>query len=170
MKEKVGKKLFVIRFVSWLLVVACMTVIFSFSTQPLKESNETSTNFTESVLENTFPSFDEKNKQEKSDFLADIMLVVRKSAHFAIFVLLGFLFMNALHTYKLKTKLKVWLAVAFTTLYAISDEVHQLFTAERTGQITDVLIDTLGGISGIFLFLLVVHCIKKLFTKTQTGN
>lgn len=34
-------------------------------------------------------------------------------------------------------------------LYAISDEVHQLFVPGRGGQVRDVIIDSAGAIAGI---------------------
>jgi VanZ family protein len=45
-------------------------------------------------------------------------------------------------------------------LYAISDEIHQLFRA-RTGQVKDVFIDTIG----ILIAILFIKIIKKIKTK-----
>lgn len=41
---------------------------------------------------------------------------------------------------------------SLTFLYAVSDEIHQLFVFGRSGNIPDVIIDTLG-IIGFYLFL-----------------
>lgn len=38
-----------------------------------------------------------------------------------------------------------------TVLYAISDEAHQLWVAGRYGQPLDVVIDTTGGLLGLWL-------------------
>ena len=40
-------------------------------------------------------------------------------------------------------------------LYAASDEFHQLFVPGRSGQITDVLIDSGGLLAGILLVVLI---------------
>jgi VanZ family protein len=38
----------------------------------------------------------------------------------------------------------------FILLYALSDELHQVFVPSRTASFGDVMIDVLGGICGIF--------------------
>jgi hypothetical protein len=48
----------------------------------------------------------------------------------------------------------IFWTLAFTVLYAISDEYHQTFTAGRTGIYTDVLIDSAGALIGIWLIYL----------------
>ncbi|WP_243096886.1 VanZ family protein [Thermohalobacter berrensis] len=40
----------------------------------------------------------------------------------------------------------------FCILYAISDEVHQLFVPGRDAQITDVMIDSAGAFIGIGMY------------------
>jgi VanZ family protein len=40
----------------------------------------------------------------------------------------------------------------FCILYAISDEVHQLFVLGRGAQVVDVLIDSLGAFVGIGMY------------------
>ncbi len=52
------------------------------------------------------------------------------------------------------------LAALFTVLYAIFDEVHQLFIVGRTGTVGDVLIDSLGILIGILV-------IKMLMSQTN---
>lgn len=47
---------------------------------------------------------------------------------------------------------------AVGSLYAASDEFHQLFVPGRSGRLTDVLIDSAGLLAGI----LVVCLIKQL--------
>ena len=46
---------------------------------------------------------------------------------------------------KLKTKNKILCALSIGVIYAISDEIHQIFTDGRTGLITDIFIDSLRG-------------------------
>ncbi|GAA4069041.1 hypothetical protein GCM10022410_13710 [Amphibacillus indicireducens] len=43
--------------------------------------------------------------------------------------------------------------MAICVLFAISDEVHQLFVPGRAGQVMDVVIDTTGAIAGISGYL-----------------
>ena len=70
--------------------------------------------------------------------------ILRKLAHVAEYAILGALLCRATR--------KPWLAVAFAVLYAVSDEVHQMFVEGRVGAALDVGIDALGAIAGAFLW------------------
>ena len=75
-----------------------------------------------------------------------LSFIVRKLAHFMEYLILGILVYNCF----LKCNLSIFLCL----LYAISDEVHQIFVPGRSFQIRDVLIDLCGAIFGIiFLYL-----------------
>ena len=68
-------------------------------------------------------------------------LVLRKLAHLAEYAVLGALLLRACR--------RPWAALALATLYAASDEVHQLFVEGRQGSPLDVGIDALGALAGI---------------------
>ncbi len=77
--------------------------------------------------------------------------LIRKMAHFFCYLILGILGMWTLSAYNAEGKR--WLiALLFCMLYAVSDEVHQLFVPGRAGKIVDVLIDTAGSATGIAAF------------------
>lgn len=44
-------------------------------------------------------------------------------------------------------------SLVFCILYAISDEVHQVFVPGRGAQVTDVLIDSFGAFIGIGMYV-----------------
>ena len=44
------------------------------------------------------------------------------------------------------------LALSGACLYALSDEVHQIFVPTRTFQIQDLIVDALGALLGLYLF------------------
>lgn len=46
--------------------------------------------------------------------------------------------------------------------YAASDEMHQLFVPGRSGKLADILIDSLGIITGIIFFLLIIKVLEKI--------
>lgn len=71
-----------------------------------------------------------------------LTLIIRKLAHFTEYFILGLL----LYNYD-KNILK---AIIICFIYAISDEVHQLFIIGRSFQIKDILIDALGSICGVY--------------------
>ena len=77
-------------------------------------------------------------------------IIIRKMAHFTEYFILGILVINALKYNTIKDMMK--LSILICILYASLDEIHQLFVQGRDGKIFDVLIDTLGSLSGIFLY------------------
>ncbi|WP_017755454.1 VanZ family protein [Calidifontibacillus oryziterrae] len=77
---------------------------------------------------------------------------IRKGAHFAIFFILGWLLFRALiSTFQLRQFRTIALCTLLIILYAASDEVHQMFTVNRTPSIHDVFLDIIGGLFGILL-------------------
>ena len=74
---------------------------------------------------------------------------IRKGAHFAIFFCLGWFVMAALGLFVKKAMFSAALSALIVTAYAVSDEIHQHFTGNRTPLLEDVLLDTAGGIAGI---------------------
>ena len=56
---------------------------------------------------------------------------------------------------------KYLLAFLICVIYAISDEIHQLFVPGRAGQVRDVLIDSAGSLLGI----IIVMAFEKLLIK-----
>jgi VanZ family protein len=71
-------------------------------------------------------------------------LVLRKLAHIAEYAILGALLARATG--------RSGLALALGSLYAVTDEVHQLFVTGRHGSPIDVVIDTVGVAVGILLW------------------
>lgn len=110
----------------------------------------------------------------KSDFKDFFDLILRKTAHILEYTVLTFLCFRAASKVVFKNKSstnsgqtfgfkspKLVLdkkhaligVFIFTFLYAISDEIHQLFVFHREGKITDVFIDGMGIMIGlIFLY------------------
>lgn len=73
---------------------------------------------------------------------------VYKLAHLIVYTVLGVLVAGG--TRHVKMTRAAWWAWVIVVLYAISDEIHQSFVPGRTPLVTDVLIDSLGGLLGIF--------------------
>ncbi len=73
--------------------------------------------------------------------------VLKKMGHFAIYMVLCFFWIWALHSTGRSRKWVVRTAVLLTVLYAISDEIHQHFTPGRSPRVFDVFIDTLGALT-----------------------
>jgi VanZ family protein len=69
--------------------------------------------------------------------------VLRKLAHFVEYGILGALLYRALR--------REPAAIALGSLYAVTDEVHQVFVSGRQGSPLDWLIDTAGVVAGVLL-------------------
>lgn len=149
-----------LKYISWLPAVILMIGIFSFSSKPAGASNESSLPIAESILK-IYEGMTARTYQEadRLELLNVINHVVRKGAHFSEYAVLAMAV--ALHTLALKLKLKgVFLgSVIIASLYAASDEIHQTFVPGRSGQISDVLLDTAGAFMGALLFVLAVKLI-----------
>lgn len=76
-----------------------------------------------------------------------LTIIIRKLAHFTEYLVLGILVLNACKYNNVKDMLK--LSILICILYALGDEIHQLFITNRDGNIIDVCIDILGSLCGI---------------------
>ncbi|WP_100374125.1 VanZ family protein [Bacillus sp. FJAT-45037] len=134
---------------SWVSVLLWMALIFYLSHQPAAESSALSGGVMESivaVVEIIFPTIQQH--------LDTFHFFIRKGAHFFAYFILGLLVIHALRGGRLNGYRRVLLALTICVLYAISDEVHQLFISGRSGEVTDVLIDSAGASVGIALYLI----------------
>ena len=115
-------------------------------------------------------SFDATSSSNQSNFIVDIItsiinikdtgllsLIIRKLAHFTEYFILGILVINLITRYDKK----IIIAILLCIIYATSDEIHQIFVPGRSCQITDIMIDSLGSIIGIYLYKLITKKCKK---------
>ncbi len=126
--------------------IICMLVIFFMSHKPAEESAEMSGIITEWLIK--------LGVRENS--AVSIETVVRKSAHMLEYF--GLCLCIGMHVRMRKGRLSIKnIAVILTIciLYAISDEVHQLFIEGRAGQVRDVLIDTAGAVAAMTLLIII---------------
>ncbi len=91
--------------------------------------------------------------------------LVRKAAHFSEYAVLGFS-AHALFRSLDAEKRARWL-VLLTVLVPVCDETIQLFTPERSGQVTDVLLDLCGMLFGAIVFLAVTKIGKWLKNRAK---
>ncbi|GIN15414.1 hypothetical protein J32TS2_07700 [Shouchella clausii] len=142
--------------VSWIAAILWMATIFLLSHQPANDSSKLSLG----VLDFFMQSLSAMMPQVEMH--ADLLhTVVRKGAHFGAYFILGILMLNGLRQVGGKGVKAAVLALCLCFLYAITDEIHQLFIPGRSGQFTDVLIDTAGAATGIGIFSLVLHLFRK---------
>lgn len=140
------------KIISWVVVVLWMLLIFNLSSQVGEQSNQFSTGITIIIVRAI-----EQVVPEANIDISCLNGVIRKISHFLIYLVLGFLVMNALlKDSKPRSKYFVVLALFICALYAILDEVHQLFVQGRGANLIDAIIDTSGSIVGIGIKMLLI--------------
>ena len=139
-----------IRLACWLLLVGCLTMIFTFSTQDGEASGSLSTQVTQ-VLVRTFSNVD---IPENSAQFASLHHLVRKLAHATVYCTLALCCAALAHTYPLPAGARYLTSGALCLLCATADECQQLMRAGRSGAFTDVLIDMGGAVAGLLIFFL----------------
>lgn len=152
-----------IKILKIILIIIWMITVFCFSGQQGTESGDTSRSFTVVIIQ-VFTG----NKLALNDpFIEEIQLIIRKLAHFTVYAIGGFLIMNYAYTTDKTRKYQVLYSIGFGGLYAITDEIHQLFVPGRTGRILDVGIDSLGVITGIFIYIILEKIINYVKTRRK---
>lgn len=138
---------------SGLLVIIWLIVIFSFSSQNGVKSTNTSDIVTSMVVNvTTNVTNKELSREEVKKKVEDSTFYIRKTAHFTEYLILGVLVLNFLSNYGKINKRTLIMALIFCYLYAVSDEVHQIFISGRTAKVLDTFIDGAGAFLGIMLF------------------
>lgn len=131
----------------WCALIFCMSLIFYFSSQKATESKKTSSRFIIKIVK-AIDINDSLSEKEIENIAESLSVLVRKTAHFSIYALLGVLAALLLYQYRIYGLRQFLFALIFCFLYACSDEIHQLFVEGRSGEIKDVLLDTFGGAFG----------------------
>ncbi|NTU88299.1 MAG: VanZ family protein [Actinobacteria bacterium] len=154
---------------AWLCVVAWMVAIFMFSAQPADESNAQSGSVVELIARVVYPGYADLSLDEQAQVVERYQYVVRKCGHFTEYLILGALCTVAsrqsffLEDRASRRKYGAALfAVALSVLYAVSDEIHQLYVVGRSCRLTDVLIDASGAIVGAVILTIVIERLIRL--------
>ena len=146
--------------VVWLIItVVWMTVIFCFSAQPADVSTDTSLRVGMTIGKMSVPDFSKLPKEEQIDYAKKIEFPVRKMAHATEYAILGCLLTNLCLTFPMR-KAYMW-GWLMGSAYAATDEFHQLFVSGRSGQITDVMLDSVGCLAGCLVTCLILHLVRK---------
>lgn len=161
-KEKLMKKVYLTRTIGIVLTVFMMAFIFSMSSQNATLSNETSAGVIRFTVSLVYPEFNELGEIAQNEIVSSFQNLVRSFAHFGAFAALCFFsLIFTLTLEKIKLLLRYVSSVVFAFLYAVSDEIHQLFIPGRAFQLFDILVDSLGIMLGAAVMYLIMKLIKK---------
>ena len=175
---KLLNKIFFISTIVW------MAIIFIFSHQTGAISQDFSGGITEAIVKIIFKDFESLSHSEQINILETTNYIIRKGAHFTEYAILGMFTVLTLLTYicmdktryaKNRTKNMLLLnsiyALLISALYAVSDEIHQGFTADRSPAILDVAIDSSGALFGILFTITLFYFIfiKNILNQKETN-
>ena len=122
------------RIILFALVISWMILIFWFSSAGHEVSSGQSERVVQSIRYMTNISAPE--------------MIVRKAAHVFLYFVLGILLTLLVRTYHICWRSVVLWAVGIACTYAATDETHQLLVGGRSGQVSDVLLDTAAACAG----------------------
>lgn len=154
----------------WLIAISLCVIIFKFSAQPAYVSRVVSFNTTQKIVE-LLPQTKGMTIEEKDAMALRLDSTVRKYAHFFLYFCFGMSVVAAAFlTIGKQGLLKSFLlALLFCLLYAISDEIHQIFVPGRGCQFRDVMIDFIGSFLGSLLVVVLIK-IKRNYTKKKLST
>lgn len=143
-----------------------MIVIFMFSAQNGGTSGNLSEGITYNIAKIFVDDFENMTFVQQKNLVEEMHFYIRKIAHFSIYALLGFLACINSRFYITKKKKALAVSLVFCLLYAVSDEIHQLFSDGRCGSPVDVMIDFSGScvgtaVASVILAFITKYCNKK---------
>ena len=148
-----------IKYVKCIIAIICCIIIFSFSAVPATASTKQSKGLTYNVIK--LLNGNKLTEKELVKLTKRVNPVIRKIAHFSIYMILAiftYMFIEELNTKSKSEKERVRKNIIYTCIfciiYAIFDEIHQIYVPGRTGKVIDVIIDTLGACTGITIILI----------------
>lgn len=109
-------------------------------------------------------------EEQKNNLVEQSQKIIRKGAHFSIYMVVGILIMAFMCTYNVKQKTRIFVSICVGLLYAISDETHQYFIPGRQASPIDVGIDTCGVITGILIVLGIWTIVNKIKIKKSYNS
>lgn len=130
------------------LAVCWMVVIFAFSARNADQSTQDSMSIGILFGRLIVPSFAQMDTQMQVSFADMVDHPVRKLAHATEYAVLGFLLTGSYADRSKKRLRRTVVPMVLGCLYAVSDELHQLFVPGRSCELTDMLIDSSGVVAG----------------------
>lgn len=137
-----------------ILAIVMMLSIFIFSSMPGDISGAQSSFITELLA-------DILHASNRDLFIARYDYFVRKCAHMTEYAVLASLIFGALYGKDRDQRKYILFPVIICFLYALTDELHQVFVPGRSGNIFDVGVDTVGAAAMMLLILSLEMIIER---------
>lgn len=146
-----------------------MAIIFAFSQQKAEQSGQVSGTITYRMAEGINEAFSLEWEEDTLLWYAQAWQhPVRKTAHMAEYAVLGCLLLANAVQYDFFRKRAYFWAWLGATVYAVTDEAHQLFIEGRSCELKDVCIDSTGAAIGA-LSAWGALCLWRVVRRKQMG-
>ena len=150
------KKNLIFKRVLFLMMLAiAFFAIFNFSSQDGLTSGSLSLRVTNFIVK-VFSKVKNMDMELRLHYIEVLHPIVRKLAHFGIYTVVGFSIMGFWCTFNIKNKYKLLWSSLIGIGYSVTDEIHQIFTPGRSARLFDVMIDSIGVLTGIFVMILLI--------------
>jgi VanZ family protein len=137
----------------WITTIAVMLIIFKLSSAIGEQSSKFTLQITEQIAKHIV--FIMGKDVDNVNYLTNIAMwdnLVRKAGHVIEYALMAITINISFSFYHIRKWKSLFLCFGTCFVFACSDEIHQLFIAGRTGQLTDIIIDLVGIVLGITFF------------------
>ena len=136
------------KYLSWLMVIIWMGIIFWFSTETLR-ALKYAIEFSACIMQEMVGVALDK---EVGPTL--ITRFISEMFYIGLFTVLGLLVYSALIKIRIRqsTVILVFITIAICSVYAISDEVHQIFISGANSSPKDAVMNTFGAMFGCLIF------------------
>lgn len=163
-----GKRILMISLVA---IVLWCSLIFYLSSRNGKESSAQSKSISAFIVR-AIDGMDGKMASEQTILQKATQLdhTIRDLGHSSEYLILGVLLFWHIGQRKIPKLNAALMAFGFALVYAISDELHQLYVPGRACDILDLLADSIGMTIGILGFWLVSSQRARIKTKKDKGR
>ena len=147
-----------------ILTIVQMSYIFVMSAQNSEDSSVISAFVSKIVGQFTVGDFRNKTSEEQDNIVSAIDSPLREAAHFIEYAILGILlYLSVYFCFAGRGKESIYLlpASGIGMLYAISDEVHQIFVPGRAFEFFDIAVDISGTVAGALVAFGLIRSAKK---------
>lgn len=160
-------------FIYWIATLIWMFIIYLLSSQTASVSYKFSGNIANFIM-NVIYDFSDLlcikislpgivQTSNMTGTFYDFNHFIRSLGHILIFFILGTFITNALIYSGVKGIKVFFMSLLFCILYAISDELHQLYVPGRSYQVSDIILDTIGAVFGVS-FIMVWHTVIHMIS------
>lgn len=157
---KKRKRIFLVLTIIWMLIIST----FSSRTGDLSATDSGKIGM---LMGQIFvPGFENWSQEKQTEFAEKIDYPIRKTAHATEYAILGMLLVGAYVDREKTRRARILFPWLIGTAYAATDEFHQLFVPGRSGQISDVCLDSVGVFTGVLILWIIIALKERKHTQT----